>query len=814
MPTSPKVFEVAETIAPKILVADANMAQIVCDGAFVAHSEYHNSIANMIEQFDGKPPKDPRQLEKAGMDWVSNVPYRKGQSKIETVATARLNMYRASIYFSQILFKPWDEEAYKDKEEYFFLANPDLSVDYAQRLSQIFVETLHRDPHFCARFLTDTAINQVTWGYAISFTEEHCVFPDVPRILDIYFERADRPENIKCFIQVFYQRAADLYKLYEKEKARVDAGGKSFYILEGLEEALHWAVQLESQKNYNSWAAIVKTYTAGELGACLQRAPDISWAWIWNQEIQGPVTKTLYMWNRGLNVLPRGQRHPFLQGANFAMPNGINLSYQRTYKDKKLEDFWDVYPNTNVSYDRVIQNLRGLGIYAYEEDVQYNILRNAINDQSFLNATLFLQTEFGQQLEAVSITSNGPITILPPGFPVVKEDLMRNKLQSSLIALQYQDGEFQKLTQQYDPQVAGQLTDRATNQQVQQIAAEVNRERQDFSVVPRESLQRALKKVLKRLRGTYAKDDPGYDTWQYFKKRVTSQLMPPREWKSDTEKKEFADDLYEALLDAVDFVALDFLTDDLPGLQLLFELAPTPEGKEYYRRRLAFARNASYDELMRFFPIATDPAKNINDNALAYVENALFWQTGEIAYNSLQNPVTHLQAHLYKAIEVIRAVSEGQDPAKVFQWLSNMLPHAQLHLAQLATDPYQKSLFDNFQELFDNVAQQVNLVGRVAQGQASAAASQMEEQAAQQQAPDDGNAEAMAKIQLLQVQSEEKMRRTQEQSKFRAAQMAESQQARLQMQQQSHQQQMAQSAQRFALEQQMRVQQQQGNPPS
>jgi hypothetical protein len=391
---------------------------------------------------------------------------------------------------------------------------------------------------------------------------------------------------------------------------------------------------------------------------------------------------------------------------------------------------------------------------------------------------------------------------------------MRNKLQSSLIALQYQDGEFQKLTQQYDPQVAGQLTDRATNQQVQQIAAEVNRERQDFSVVPRESLQRALKKVLKRLRGTYAKDDPGYDTWQYFKKRVTSQLMPPREWKSDTEKKEFADDLYEALLDAVDFVALDFLTDDLPGLQLLFELAPTPEGKEYYRRRLAFARNASYDELMRFFPIATDPAKNINDNALAYVENALFWQTGEIAYNSLQNPVTHLQAHLYKAIEVIRAVSEGQDPAKVFQWLSNMLPHAQLHLAQLATDPYQKSLFDNFQELFDNVAQQVNLVGRVAQGQASAAASQMEEQAAQQQAPDDGNAEAMAKIQLLQVQSEEKMRRTQEQSKFRAAQMAESQQARLQMQQQSHQQQMAQSAQRFALEQQMRVQQQQGNPPS
>lgn len=789
---------------PETLVQNANWAQMLCEGAFCAHAEYHGMIANMMEQFDGKYPKDPALLIERGMEYLSNVPYRKGAAKLENVATSRMNLFRAAIIFSKICFKPWNKE-YEDKPEYYFLANEDLARNFAMRLSRLFVEMLHRDPHFLTTFLLQLAQQQTSWGYGLSCRREHSIFSEVPQMLNVYFERADRPENIKVFIEVFYQRAADLYALWVKQEEL----GWVYYQKDGIEEALRWAIQQETGINYQSWAAILKAYEGADLINRLGRSPEVSWAWIWNEEIEGGVTRTMYLWNRGLvNSLPQGVGNMY--GSDSVMPNGTFLSYQRHYPDMEVTDVFRVYPNSGMSNDRIVQNYRGLGIYAYEEDIWYNQIRNALNDAIAFNIQTVFQPEFGGQLTQFEISNFGPYALLAPGFPIVDRGNQSPALQQAVALLQYDDAQYEnKLTSQYNPQVAGRIPDRANRDAVNSITTEVAQQQNEAATVPLDALQKELMAILKRMLETYKKGDPGYETWKYFKERVITAMFPVREWDMTKEgwkadRDEAQNKFFRALIESIDYVGLDYVTNDILSLDALFQMAPTPEGKEYYRGRLAWSRGATFSEIQSFFPSADDPAKNINDMPLALIENALFWDTHEIAYNTLQNPVTHLQAHLFKASEVTGSFKNGVDPVQIFKWLSNMLQNAKMHLDQLAQDPYQQQEFEQFKDLYEGNVELADQFGKIAQQMAQQMNRDAEAQAQQQPEMDPV---AIAKIQMLQIQGEEKMRRTQEQSQFRQKLMAEGQAFRQQLERERFQQQQLQQAEAFRLKQNQQVSQ-------
>jgi hypothetical protein len=495
---------------------------------------------------------------------------------------------------------------------------------------------------------------------------------------------------------------------------------------------------------------------------------------------------------------------PNLYQGDSIMPNGSFLAYQRYYPDMKVTDVFRIYPNTGITNDRIVQNYRGLGVYAYEEDIWYNQQRNALNDSMAFHLQTKFQPEFGNQLNQLEVSNMGPYAVISPGFPVLRQEGTNPALQQAVALLQYDDSQYEKITGQFDPQISGRIPDRANKDAVQALTTEVSRQQNDFATVPLDSIQDELYAILKRMTESYKKGDKGYETWKYFYDQVINSMFPQREydmtkedWKSTREKDQ--KDFFKALIEAIDYVGLDYITNDVLSLQALFEMAPTPEGKEYFRGRMAWARGASFTEIQSFFPSADDPQRNINDMPLALIENAMFWDTSEVAYNTLQNAVTHLQAHLLKGNEVVGSFKNGMDPVKIFNWLSSMIPNAQRHLDQLAQDPYQQMEFEQFKDLLDGQMQLADQFGKIAQKQAQQIA---QAQGEQQQAQPQIDPETIAKIQTLEMQSQEKMRRQQEASNFKQQQMEQSQQFKQQLAQRQFDQKLQQQATAFALKQQ------------
>lgn len=793
--------DIVDVDVPDRRIFDAPAAQQACESAYIAYAKYHASIYNMMEQFDGLLPHDPGYLEESGLSWISNVPYRKGWSQIETASTTRLNMLKASIYFSQVCFRPFQEED-EDKPQYYFLSNPIVRQNMESRLAKIFIDTLDRDPCFLTDFLLKVAYNEVSWGLALSEVDDHSVFPGVPEMLNCYFERANRKENIKFYIRVFYQKANDLYRLYKDEEAR--GWDKSYYIREGLEEALKWALERVVTQTYQSWELITRTYDAAQLrgfyGQCQDR---ITWAWIWNEEIKGGVTKTMYRWNRGL-INHSG--FPDLIGTrnlwdDNVMPNGEFLSYQYHDKNLKIQDVWRIYANTGITNTNIAQDLRGLAGYAYELDISNNIKRNAINDAMVTRLPLWFQPQFGQQTDQFNqFNIVAGLALTPPGFAPQRDIGSDGVIRAAIETLQFDLMEYSQDTSQYNPQVAGKLTDRATSNQVQAISGEVQRQRSDFAAVPLDSLRGELLAILHRLKKNYSEDDAGFDPQTYFEARVKNDLWPMT-GQEMLEKKDQTftfREFFSALIEATDYISLDYTTNDIITLQQLVQLAQTPEGKLHFIRKLAMAQGASYSEIERFWPYSDSTDLNVNDSSLALIENFMFWDTGEVAYNALQNPGTHLEIHFAKASEVFATLKEGMDPMRVFNWASNMIPHAQKHLEQLSQDPYQQPLFEQMQATFKQIIAIADGVGKFAQQQAQQIAAQQEQAQGQQQGGIPP--ETMAKIQILQVQTQEKKQRSDQLYAQRTAQAQEKFQQSMQMKQEQHDQQMSIAAQQGALQ--------------
>jgi hypothetical protein len=796
-----KTTDIVEIEVPDRRISDAPRALMVCASAYIAYAKHHYSIFNMMEQFDGLLPHDPAYLEESGLSWISNVPYRKGWSQIETASTSRLNMLKAAIYFAQLCFRPF-RKGDEDKPEYFFLANPVIRQNFESRLTKIFIDMLDRDPCFFADFLLKISYNQVAWGLGVSEVDDYSVFPGVPEMLNVYFERANKKENIKFYIRVFWQRADDLYELYRREEAR--GWENSYYIKEGLEEALQWALWRVTSQTYQSWEFIVRTYDVQQLSQYYGQCQDqVTWAWIWNEEIKGGVTKTLFRWNRGMTNTAEIDGLDRVRNiwGDSVMPNGQYLSYQFHDKNLKLEDVWRIYPNTGMTNTNVAQDLRGLAGFAYELDISNNIKRNAINDAMVTRLPIWFQAQFGQQTDQFNqFNIIAGLALTPPGFAPQRDIGSDGIIRAAIESQQFDQMEYSRDTSQYDPKVAGKLTDRATSDQVQAISGEVQRQRSDFASVPLDSLRGELLAILHRLKKQYKEDDAGFDPQTYFEDRIKNDLWPHtgQEQLEEKDRQFTFKQFFNALIEAVDYVGLDYTTNDITTLQQLIQLAQTPEGKLHFIRKLAMAQGASYSEIERFWPYSDSTDLNVNDSALALIENFMFWETNEVAYNALQNPGTHLEIHFTKVSQALAGLKEGRDPMAVFNWLSNMIPHAGKHLEQLSQDPYNQPLFEQMQATYKQIIQIADEVGKFAQQQAKQIAAQQAE--GQQQQGQGIPPETQAKIEILRVQTEEKKQRSSQVYAQKTQQAQEKFQQQMQFKQEQHDQTMKSQAQQAALQ--------------
>lgn len=163
----------------------------------------------------------------------------------------------------------------------------------------------------------------------------------------------------------------------------------------------------------------------------------------------------------------------------------------------------------------------------------------------------------------------------------------------------------------------------------------------------------------------------------------------------------------------------------------------------------------------------------------AALENNVFYNSGEVVFDIGQDHISDLNMHFGKVDRMIGSVAQGADPVRVFNYITNALGHTIRHVEALKIIPYYSSRFKQFSEIQFTLERKAKMLAQEIEKMKAQIASQQSE--GQQQQPQI-SPEAIAKIQIKQTESMEKMRRAAEAHEQRSRQKQEDFTQRIQLQ--------------------------------
>lgn len=756
---------------PDRYIFDATIALLTCNNAVRAYAPLHENIQNMLDHFDGRLPKDPEQLKANNLEWTSNVPYGKAFLQLQNETTNRLGVFIASLSFLQLYLKPHSLGEDRDELQFYY-TNPIFQQEIQNALGACLVGYLLKDVDWM-QFLLTTSFNTVSWGYSTCIAQQNSPYSFCPDIRDICFEPEAKIENVKTAVWFNEQSALDVYRIYLENCLQAE---NPLWDREALEDALFYAIQdLPTGDNnasilntYKNWQTIYPEYLSGgrTLRHDLANGKNIIWAYIINEEFDGSVTLTIYEY--------------FYQGfagsnvpATTSSRNGLRLAFQENFKDEEFGDKFRLIRNSGISTSTLLQRMKGLAPFAYEAGVEYDYFRNNQNDAVTIHSALKFQPESELQDQAFKISFYGGMMLFPTAFPLMRVDNTAQVLSASVEMLRFMDEEHRRMTDVFSPQVAGKLTDRATNQQVLEISNEVAQAKQDSSAIFLFDLEKELLAVLKRIKsnpkGKQFKKNR--EIRESLSKQLQVEILDKYVPDLDIDALDFLDQVIEDIYR----IDLSYMTNNVPRLQKLIEISPNQTSQNYYRRRLAAALSVPYVEQQTYFSITAEKDAFSGQVSLAALENNALWDTRELPVQPIQDHVTHLQSHFFRANEVVQSLQRGVDPVEVFKWVSNCLEHCRFHLEELAYDQLNIRLYENFVDFFKGLEKQQKAIEKIAQRAAQA----IQQQAAAQQqgggqSPEE--AELRAEIEMDRRRLEADIEIRQEASKSRQAQLRDNQQ--------------------------------------
>lgn len=745
-------------------INSAAVAQQFISQAKGSHESYWNVIRESEAHLDGKKPKNPEALKKAGLSWSSNYNFHKAKGRIDQGSNENVGEVMRALALSCIEFRRPDED---DSESLYFLQDKVYSEFVATHLCNAFLDMLDGDPRF-QDFISRIEYSCFPYGYSPVINESGDDYLGEPtHLLNIAFENRSKVDDIKSWVIFDDIKADKLWRIWRKKKdlaPRLDSDGiggiqtfVDYWILEGLESVIFHAYSGVIEKDGKSrspenWTEVLNEFLKDPANAITQ-TNDVSIGKIWNREINGTYTETYVVTEKCSNTAETSAKSVTASKSGSPSSDG-GLLYQRNWPDvKRSSQVLSIIRDSAISADGFIQGLRGIAKYALEDGRRFNRMKNQLQDKLLFAGSPMIAQPSTRSGEKFHIGVHAGFSLMPAGY-TFPANQPRFDLQPHILAMQTDEQNYNRETGHFDKTISNKISSRPTTDEIQKTSSEVARAdgaKLNIKFSDYSNMLITMIKLIPKVKGD------GHPTAKDLVKRFYEDLRWNLKDVFVSDKKDKQNKEIDEIINAVRSFTVEKLAGDIDSLNRSLTMAETPYEINRIERMILLALGHTRREVNRLKPQLFESQTSYHDERVAAVENDMFYRTQEIVYRSTDDPITHLDIHMSKLNRVFEAVKQGEgDAGQAFHYGNNSLQHQQRHIEKLSSNPFFKRKQEKYVTNFRFLLKQLEQIKKIAVQQADAI-KRSRESGEQQQGP---SAEELAKIQILEWQALKKEERT------------------------------------------------------
>jgi hypothetical protein len=693
-----------------MVIKNTQDAAAIIDAAVISHEDQWERIANSESYLmDYKPPFEEADREEQMIKWANNWNYGKGRMIIEKgVISNVVEMFR-SLSLMEVEFS-------RNKSEdpiYQFLSTDFLRYSIGRKIAEIFADILEDDVRFHT-FLTKIEYNSFTFGYCPIVRDKFIYLGSAASLKCVAFEDRTTLEQIRNWVVFDFIKAE---MLLEKIKQNVNYSttlvqptrGKEYniyengWIKEGIEEIFFNALKQNDQvrdavrngdltltqmlKDDEGDLQIVTwddvnlirdhfgdTWTALNIN-------NINIAKIFTTDANGEITETYIALSSYSEGYASVGTHQY-------------LLYQKNKGKIPYTDLINIVKEFAIGSDDYIQSLKGVSKQVTQDSLIYDFKKNAIEDKLMLNGNLVLQEVEDLSGEQVKIKVYGGMTILPPNA-IIAPNQIKQDIGEHVNSIRNDDFDFNNQISHYNPRI--NLSNRPTKDEVQLRGQEHSSQRsakspsklRDYSVLFTNIFKDLINEEFENPIDKAAKD-------KFFEELTESLSEFGIEDKEDVRK----------ILEEVKFIKLNAVNNDTAAIQTAMPFAQNSNGRTRLIRSFLISLGFSRQDVNMFvesveYGYQVEQAAN---------ENASFYNTSEVVFDSSQDNVGHLNIHFPKIDRMIKGIQGGEDIVAGFNYITNALTNTEKHVEAIRTSYFFKNRYKEFSDIqnyFTKTAKQI-----------------------------------------------------------------------------------------------------------
>ena len=674
--------ELLELSLPKNnFISSYDVAYQIVDQAVDSHTTYWQLIKDYQAHISGKKPIHPDDLKKKGMSWAWNWNYGKARAKISKGVAENISKISEALALGYVTFRNSKKEDEKDELMNFLLDENKRGI-VASSIGMALSATLAKESRLSG-WLNEVEYPSYAFGYCALVFNDFDWMPDPIHPLNIAFKPNTKPDEIKTWVMFDVIEAEELYDRWitaRNELSKYDEDGEpkqiasSGWNLMGLESVLLKAYRGRigkdgTQKVAEEWQDVIPSYKENP-SYVISNTDSVSIAKIYHKELDGTLSEVYIPWDNAWQISQNKQDERG-RTAPIADDNHTNeLLFKKNRGKFNQKKFIKIIRDSGFTSEAgSIQDLRGIAKFAVEDSIRYNRLRNGIgNKMQFVGSPMFEQG--AGQVEKFKVNVSQGFVLLPQGHTLIERQPSFD-IGSHINVLRFEEGEYNRDTQQFDASIQGRLTSRPNKGEVQRVTEEVEFTDNAKNNIKLRDYSDSFYSVIKRIPEIKTKEgDPGHEGIKRFYENVKKYL--PTLVKSDEDVNN--------IISAIDSFVIEPIVKNIDSITIAMGMAETPFGRNRLKRMLLIAKGFPIEEVNISVPLITDKYANLSDARVAAIENDMFFTTNEVVIAGTDDHITHIESHLAKCKRVIEAVQRGAlSPVDAFKYLENNIIHTQNH---------------------------------------------------------------------------------------------------------------------------------------